>query len=130
MREEQLMSCVPGQSYKNFAGDSFAPFQACTPGRLADLVAAVQQAEALQFHAHAFGALWSFSGCAITFDFMIDTRSLTEIFSFTNPGAAVQRALTADAGDPELLVHVEAGISLKAADVVFDVPAGKRDVVM
>jgi hypothetical protein len=61
-------------------------------GRLADLVAAVQQAEALQFHAHAFGALWSFSGCAITSDFMIDTTRLTQIFSFTNPGAAVQRA--------------------------------------
>ena len=44
--------------------------------RRAGVVAIVREAEAAQRRVHACGSRWSFSDCAVTGDYLIDTRRL------------------------------------------------------
>src|SRR3712207_2111750 len=78
-----LCSCKAGVEWKNYpntqdlfpnAPPSPIAHSTCTPGSLADLVAIVREAEANQKRVHAFGSKWSFSDCAFTSDYVIDTR--------------------------------------------------------
>jgi hypothetical protein len=82
------------------------PAATCTPETLAGVVATVREAEAANKRVHAFGSKWSFSDCAYTTDYVIDTRQLA------NPLQTVQRALL-PGQSPRRYYHVEAGTTIR-----------------
>ena len=88
------------------ATQSLTPYSTCQPKSLADIVSIVREAEAANKHVHPFGSKWSFSDCAFTTDYVIDTRGLNRELQ------TVQLALTS-AGKSLLLYHVEAGITIR-----------------
>lgn len=55
---------------------SLTPYSWCTAHSLADIVAIVRQAEAENRRVHAVGSMWSFSDCAFTTDYVINTEDL------------------------------------------------------
>jgi hypothetical protein len=126
--------CVQGVPYTNFGLNvERTPLQICSPGTLEDFAAAVQQAEAGNHQAHAFGGKWSFSGCVISPDQNSDTNTFlvktTQLQGFVNTDHAVQKAVVASAGDPDLLAHFHGGTLL--VDVVggldrFVSPSGQK----
>jgi FAD binding domain len=82
------------------------PYRICTPLSLADVVATVREAEAARRHVHAFGSRWSFSDCAMTGDYLIDTTHLNRELQ------TVQHALRLGQSSSQLY-HVEAGIRIR-----------------
>jgi hypothetical protein len=100
--------CSRGLPWANYPGtQQLTPFSTCTPYSLDDLVSIVRQAEAEQKHVHAFGSKWSFSDCAISTDYAIDTTGLNGELQ------TVQKALnTAALGSRSYAYHVEAGITI------------------
>lgn len=77
----------------------------CTPESLEDLIAIIQNAEGSGKHVHALGSGWSFSDCAVTPDYLLDTTHLKK------PIQTVQRAVTG--GDTSHIWHVQAGITIR-----------------
>jgi hypothetical protein len=102
-----MTNCQGGVVWTNYPQtQSVVPEFTCAPVSLAGLVAAVREAEAAGKHAHAFGSKWSFSDCALTSDYAIDTQALRW------PLQTVQSALLP--GQSPLVFHVEAGIRINA----------------
>ncbi|MFF8029248.1 FAD-binding protein [Streptomyces sp. NPDC007896] len=98
--------CRAGVEWDNYpATQSLVPYSTCTPQTLAGVVAVVREAEMTGKHVHAFGSKWSFSDCAFSFDYVLDTRRLNQ------PLQTVKRALRP--GQSSLLYHVEAGITVR-----------------
>ena len=98
--------CSGGVAWTNYpATETVTPYRTCTPSNLGDIVAIVQEAEAANKHVHAFGSAWSYSDCAITTDYLIDTRLLNR------PVQTVQNALLP--GQSPLLYHIEAGMTIE-----------------
>jgi len=98
--------CQSGVAWTNYPQtQSLVPYATCVPVSLAGLVAVVREAEAAGRHVHATGSSWSFSDCAVTGDYLIDTRQLAR------PLQMVQRALKPGRRRP--LFHVEAGVSIR-----------------
>jgi FAD binding domain/PASTA domain len=113
-----MAQCGPGAQWVNFGKNiNFTPFQTCQPSNLDELVAAVQRAESFGFHAHGFGSKWSFSDCAITSDFMIDTTGLPQ--GFVDPNKAIQKALLPDL-DPDLFAHFYGGTTIANVNSQLD----------
>jgi hypothetical protein len=113
-----MTQCGPGVPWINFGKNiNFTPFQTCQPSNLDELIAAVQRAESFQLHAHGFGSKWSFSNCAITPDFMIDTTGLPQ--GFVDANNAVQKALLPGA-DPDLLAHFYGGTTIANVNTNLD----------
>ena len=105
--------CADGVPWTNYpVTETVTPYLTCTPGTVADIVAFVREAEAAGKRVHAFGSKWSFSDCAMTTDYMIDTRSLTR------PLQTVQKALGSGQAPP--LYHGEAGITIKSLYTLLD----------
>ncbi|MDP9314710.1 MAG: FAD-binding protein [Chloroflexota bacterium] len=99
--------CKAGVVWNNYPQtQSLIPESTCTPESLAGIVAIVREAEAAQKHVHAFGSKWSFSDCAFTSDYVIDTRQLFRAIQ------TVQRALRP--GRSSRVYHVEAGITIRS----------------
>src|SRR5215208_3747348 len=109
-----LCSCKAGVEWKNYPNTqdlfpntpSLIPHSTCTPESLADVVAIVREAEANQKRVHAFGSKWSFSDCAFTSDYVIDTRQLNQELPQVKPALRPGQ-------DSSLLYHVEAGITIR-----------------
>jgi FAD/FMN-containing dehydrogenase len=100
--------CKPGIQWTNYPVTQWlTPFSTCTPQSLADVIATVREAEAAGKRVHAFGSGWSFSDCARTGDYLIDTRQLNQELP------TIREALRPDRSD-SLLYHVEAGITIRA----------------
>ena len=102
-------NCKGGMIWTNYPQtQSLIPFSTCRPDSLPSLVAIVREAEATHKHVHAFGSKWSFSDCAFTNDYVIDTgalnRELQPVTPALRPG---QQSLD--------LYHVEAGITIRKA---------------
>jgi FAD binding domain len=89
---------------------AMTPLLTCIPGSAEDIVAAVQNAEANSRHVHAVGSGWSFSDCAIGSD--PGTLCFIKTNTLNNPIQTVQKALLSSAGDPALVYHVQAGITI------------------
>jgi FAD/FMN-containing dehydrogenase len=107
--------CRTGVEWENYPNTqdlfpntpSLIPHSTCTPESLAGVVASVREAEAANKHVHAFGSKWSFSDCAFTSDYIIDTRQLAQELQ------TVQRALLPGQSPPRYY-HVEAGITIRS----------------
>ena len=100
--------CRTGISWNNYPNtQSLVPYSTCTPRSLAGLVAAIRDAEEAQKRVHAFGSKWSFSDCAFTSDYVIDTRQLNRSLQ------TVKLALKSG-NDASLPYHVEAGITIRS----------------
>jgi hypothetical protein len=98
--------CSGGVAWTNYpATKTLTPYRTCTPGSLDDIVAIVREAETANKHVHAFGSAWSFSDCAITMDYLVDSRLLNR------PVQTVQEALLP--GQSHLVYHVEAGMTIR-----------------
>jgi FAD/FMN-containing dehydrogenase len=93
---------------------SITPSLTCTPEHLDDIVEIVREAESANLRVHAFGSKWSFSDCAVTPDCLVDMTHLGR------PIQTIQKALSSSAGDPSLLYHVEAGITLEELYLALD----------
>lgn len=114
--------CITGVVWENYARtQSLAPFpqtqpliphSTCIPQNLADIVAVVRQAEAANRHVHAVGSKWSFSDCAFTTDYVIDTTRLK------SPIQTVQKALLPSQSQP--VYHVEVGITIADLYIKLD----------
>jgi hypothetical protein len=116
--EAPVLPCRPNILWQNFgstqllppfpppSGGFQVPYSSCVARSLADLVAIVRAAEADSRHAHAGGSRWSFSDCAFTTDYAIDTTNLNK------PLQTVQNAIAPGQPSP-LVYHVEAGISIR-----------------
>lgn len=89
---------------------SMVPLLTCTPQGIEDIVAAIQNAEANSRQVHAVGSAWSFSDCAMGVD--PTTLCLIETKGLNSPIQTVQKAMLGSAGDPALVYHVEAGITI------------------
>jgi hypothetical protein len=99
-------NCSVGEPWVNYPRTkNITPYRTCTPESLADVVATVREAEAANKRVHAFGSRWSFSDCALTSDYLIDTKHLNR------PLQTVRHALRP--GQSPLLYHVEAGITIR-----------------
>jgi FAD/FMN-containing dehydrogenase len=81
------------------------PQSLCAPELLSDVVALVRDAEAGGRRVHAVGSGWSFSDCALTRDYLIDTTRMNRELQ------TVQRALRRGVNEP--LYHVEAGMTIR-----------------
>jgi FAD binding domain len=81
------------------------PHSVCSPELLSDVVAIVRDAEAAGRRVHAVGSGWSFSDCAVTDDYLIDTTGLNRELQ------TVQRALRRSVKEP--MYHVEAGMTIR-----------------
>ncbi len=102
-----LVCCSPNVGWTNYPATQslLSVSYLCTPESLEDIVSNIREAEANQMHVHAFGSTWSFSDCAITPDYLIDTTRLNK------PIQTVQKALRD--GQSSFVYHVEAGITIK-----------------
>ena len=101
--------CLPDQEWNNYPQTlSIKPLLTCTPESIDDIIAAIRNAEANHQQVHAFGSKWSFSDCAVGLD--PANACLIDMTRLTNPVQTVQKALTG--GDPSLVYHVEAGITI------------------
>jgi hypothetical protein len=89
---------------------AMVPLLTCTPQSIEDIVAAIQNAEANSRQVHAVGSAWSYSDCAMGTD--PSTLCLIETTSLNAEINKVQKALLSSAGDPALVYHVEAGITI------------------
>src|SRR5215469_243354 len=102
----ELARCSRNVSWENYPQtESLTPTSICVPESLEDLVAIIRNAEGRGQHVHAFGSKYSFSDCAMTTDCMVDTTQLNQ------PVQTAQKAMIR--GDPTLVVHVQAGITIK-----------------
>jgi hypothetical protein len=100
-------ACSGGAEWINYpVTETLTPFRTCTPSSLADVVAIVQEAEAANMHVHPFGSRWSFSDCAVTPDYLIDTSQLNK------PIQTVQKALRP--GQSQLVYHMQAGMKIQS----------------
>src|SRR5215217_1207310 len=98
--------CRTGEPWSNYTETlSLVPHSTCTPESLADVVAIISEAEAANKRVHAFGSKWSFSDCAFTSDYVVDTKQLNQELN------TVKDALRP--GQSSLLYHVEAGITIR-----------------
>jgi FAD/FMN-containing dehydrogenase len=99
-------SCADELAWLNYPETQrIVPEDICSPASLADLAAAVCEAESRHQRVHAFGSKWAFSDCAITPARMIDTRLLNRELG------TVKAALRP--GQPDDVYHVEAGITIR-----------------
>jgi hypothetical protein len=102
-----LVRCLPNIQWTNYEQtQSIIPLSTCTPRNVDDLVAIVRNAEANHKQVHAYGSAWSFSGCAMTPDVLVDTHL------FSKEIQTVQRAFNGN--QPPNVYHVEAGITIHA----------------
>jgi FAD/FMN-containing dehydrogenase len=96
----------PGTPWTNYVQtQAITPEFFCGPRSIYDLVAIVRLAEARAKKVHAQGSTYSFSDCAMTTDYMVDTRALRK------PVQTVQQALVG--ATPPTVYHVEAGITIR-----------------
>src|SRR5215217_2264630 len=101
--------CRTGVPWHNYTETvSRVPYSTCTPESLADVVAIVREAEAANKRVHAFGSKWSFSDCAVTNDYVIDTKRLNQELQ-----TEVRLKPALRPGQSPLLYHVEAGITIR-----------------
>jgi FAD/FMN-containing dehydrogenase len=99
--------CSGGLTWTNYpATQRVDPYRICKPRDLASITTIVREAQAVNRHVHAFGSAWSFSDCATTPDYLIDTKLLNR------PIQTVQRALRP--GQSRLLYHAEAGMTIES----------------
>ena len=102
-------NCKGGMLWTNYPlTQSITPYSTCRPNSLAGIVVIIREAEAAHKHVHAFGSKWSFSDCAFTHDYVVDTRDLNrkllteeELKRVLKPGLSLR------------LYHVEAGITIR-----------------
>ena len=100
------ITCKAGIQWTNYpATQSLTPYSTCRPSTLDGLIASVREAEASHKRVHPFGSKWSFSDCAFTPDYVIDTTD------FNRQLQTVQRALKP--GQSLKIYHVEAGIKIR-----------------
>lgn len=105
--EAQTAQCTGGLTWTNYpATQKVDPYRICKPLDLAGITSIVREAETVNKRVHAFGSAWSFSDCAITPDYVIDTRLLNR------PIQTVQRALRP--GQSPLLYHAQAGMTIES----------------
>lgn len=98
-------NCQAGVSWMNYTGTQTAtPEFTCAPVSIEGLTKVVRRAEAERKRVHAFGSKWSFSDCALTTDFLINTQGIAK------PLQSVQSALRPGA---PMVFHVEAGITIR-----------------
>jgi FAD/FMN-containing dehydrogenase len=98
--------CSGGVTWTNYpVTETATPYRICTPRSVAGIVATVREAEAANRRVHAFGSTWSFSDCAMTPDYMIDTSGLRGAIQ------TVQKALLP--GQSQLVYHAAAGNSIE-----------------
>jgi FAD/FMN-containing dehydrogenase len=98
--------CAGGVPWNNYPRTkTVTPYRTCTPDGLMDVIAIVREAEAAGKHVHALGSGWSFSDCAVTTDYLIDTTHLAQQIQ------AVQQALLPGKSEP--VFHVEAGMTIE-----------------
>ena len=101
--------CRTGEPWSNYTETlSLVPHSTCTPESLADVVAIISEAEAANKRVHAFGSKWSFSDCAVTNDYVIDTKRLNQELQTEDRLIPALRP-----GQSPLLYHVEAGITIR-----------------
>jgi FAD binding domain-containing protein/PASTA domain-containing protein len=99
-------NCKSGIAWTNYPQtQSSTPYSTCRPNSLAGLVAIVKEAESAHKHVHAFGSKWSFSDCAITNDYVIDTRDLNRVLPTIKPALRAGQSLD--------VWYVEAGINIR-----------------
>ena len=106
---EDAARCGAAVLWENYGRtQAITPEATCTPESVGGISALVQAAEAAGKRVHAFGSRWSFSGCAVTADYSINTRNLNRELR------TVQRALLPDKfAPPYQPYHVEAGITIR-----------------
>jgi hypothetical protein len=101
-----VLPISPGTPWTNYVRtQAITPEFYCGPKSIDDLVAIVREAEAHGKKVHALGSTYSFSDCAMTTDYMVDTRALWR------PIQTVQQALAG--ATPPTVYHVEAGITIR-----------------
>jgi FAD/FMN-containing dehydrogenase len=96
--------CDQSTPWQNYVRTQvLTPYATCVAESLADIEDIVRKAEAENRRVHAFGSKWSFSDCALTTDYVIDTTRLNLAIQ------TVQNAYP-PGGPTQLVYHVEAGI--------------------
>jgi FAD/FMN-containing dehydrogenase len=101
-----VLPIFPGTPWTNYVKtQAITPEFNCEPRSIDDLVAIVREAEVHGKKVHALGSTYSFSDCAMTTDYMVDTRALWR------PIQTVQQALAG--ATPPTVYHVEAGITIR-----------------
>lgn len=105
-RAEQFTNCQGGIVWINYpVTQSLTPQSICRPASLHAVASIIREAEAAHKHVHPFGSKWSFSDCAITNDYVIDTTCLNQELH------KVKLALKPDISLD--VYHVEAGIKIR-----------------
>src|SRR5262249_18824340 len=84
---------------------ALTPVFTAAPVTVDAVVEVVRQAEAAEKKLHAFRSLWSYSACAVSDDYMIDSRLLN------SPLQQVQQALLPGVTTP--VYHVQSGITIR-----------------
>lgn len=105
-RAGQFTNCQGGIIWINYpVTQSLTPHSTCRPASLHAVASIIREAEVARKHVHAFGSKWSFSDCAFTNDYVIDTTCLNQELHTAKlalkPGISLH------------VYHVEAGIKIR-----------------
>jgi hypothetical protein len=107
----------------NWAGnETVRPLAVLKPATLRDVVDVVKEAELRGLRARAAGTLWSFTDVALCGDYMIRTEELASRIDGITTHDVLSPATVSylDAHPNRHLVHVEAGIKLRALSEILD----------